>query len=160
MYSPTCNSFQLGSRAPHRKLWVYRTLGLCCLALVVVSGGCRKDSAEWKVAAATNEQANENPEAAIELLQKALQMDPESSFIKLRLARLLAENDQGDLGLTRTKKRFLTSLTKAPTNSTSWPTFEASQVLNWTKPCGKSTPGSGSINYRSTHQRHKVWLVL
>lgn len=100
MYSPTCNSFQLGSRAPHRKLWVYRTLGLCCLALVVVSGGCRKDSAEWKVAAATNEQANENPEAAIELLQKALQMDPESSFIKLRLARLLAENDQGDLGLT------------------------------------------------------------
>ena len=74
-------------------------ISLCCLAIFTLSIGCNKDSAQWKVAAAVNEQKNANPEAAIELLHEALRLDPESSSIKLRLAYLLAENDQGDLGL-------------------------------------------------------------
>ena len=73
---------------------------LCCLALILFNIGCNNDSAQWKVAAAINEKKNANPEGAIELYQAALRMDPESPEIKIRLANLLAENDQGDLGLT------------------------------------------------------------
>ena len=100
MLSLVCNLIRLGSRATRRRAGIGRALCLCWLALIVISSGCRRDSAQWKVAAAVNEEKNANPEGAIELLQKALQMDPESSHIKLHLARLLAENDQGDLGLT------------------------------------------------------------
>ena len=83
-----------------RLAWIRRSLGLCCLALVVASVGCRQDSAQWKVAAGNNAAAAGNSEEAIELFQEALRMDPDSDSIKLRLAYLLAANDQGDLGLT------------------------------------------------------------
>ena len=76
-----------------------RFMLLCCIALTLVSVGCNRDSAQWKVAAATNERKSGDPEAAIELLQTALRMDPDSYSIKLQLADILAENDQGDLGL-------------------------------------------------------------
>lgn len=92
-----CNPFKLILRAVHREDWLRWTLCLGCIVLVVANSGCRKDSAQWKFAAANNEEANGNPEGAIELLQKALRLDPESDSIKLRLALLLAENDQGDL---------------------------------------------------------------
>lgn len=73
---------------------------LGCLALIATAMGCNQDGAQWKVAAAINEEKNGNPDAAIELLQTALRMDPDSRSIKMGLAGLLAENDQGDLGLT------------------------------------------------------------
>ena len=77
-----------------------RMVLLCCLTLIAISSGCNQDRAQWKVAAAINEEKNGNSEAAIELLQTALRMDPDSNSIKMRLASLLAQNDQGDLGLT------------------------------------------------------------
>jgi len=77
-----------------------RLILLCCLTLITTGVGCNQDRAQWKVAAAINEEKNGNPEAAIELLQTALRLDPDSVFIKTGLASLLAENDQGDLGLT------------------------------------------------------------
>ena len=73
---------------------------LCCLALLIANIGCNQDSAQWKNAAANIEEKNGNSEGAIELLQTALRMDPHSHSIKLRLANLLAENGEGDLGLT------------------------------------------------------------
>ena len=97
MLSLICNPFQLILRAVCRGGWVRCAICLGCLMLMVATSGCRKDSAQWKVAAAANEEASGNPEVAIELLQKALRMDPDSDDIKLSLALLLAENDQGDL---------------------------------------------------------------
>lgn len=85
----------------HNLLWLRTAfLTLCCLALIFTGVGCNQDSAQWKVAAANNAEKDGNPEAAIELLQTALRIDPNSFSIKLRLAKLLAENDQGDIGLT------------------------------------------------------------
>ena len=97
MFSVICNLVKLIAGMLHRR---GRVVCLICLALVAVSSGCRQDSAQWKVAAAINEEAKGNSEAAVELLQKALRMDPDSDDIKLRLALLLAKNDQGDLSLT------------------------------------------------------------
>ena len=96
MHSLICNSLKLFLREVHRADYV-RWLCLGCIVLTVASIGCRKDSAQWKLAAAINEEDNGNSEGAIELLQKALRMDPDSKPIKLQLALLLAENDQGDL---------------------------------------------------------------
>ena len=97
MASQICNPLKLIFRAVCRGNLVRYTLCLSCIVLLVANSGCRKDSAQWKFAAAINEDANGNSEGAIELLQKALRMDPDSASIKLRLARLLAANDQGDL---------------------------------------------------------------
>ena len=79
---------------------IRRSVLLCCIALIVTSAGCKQDCAQWKIAAAINEKKNANPEEAIELLETALRADPESHLIKIGLANLLAEHDQGDLGLT------------------------------------------------------------
>ena len=98
MHSLICNSLKLILHAVYRADCVRWTLCLSCIVLTVASSGCRKDSAQWKLAAAINEERSGNSEGAIELLQKALRMDPDSKPIKIRLALLLAENDQGDLG--------------------------------------------------------------
>ena len=94
------NFFNMPANATKGLPVVLRLIPLCCLALTISSVGCNKDSAQWKVAAASIETKNANPDGAIELLQTALRMDPESNDIKIRLANLLADNDQGDLGLT------------------------------------------------------------
>ena len=94
------NFFNASASTANGPLCLRRLISLCCLATIIFSIGCNKDSAQWKVAAAANEKKDGNPEEAIELLQTALRMDPESNSIKICLANLLAENDQGDLGIT------------------------------------------------------------
>ena len=116
MHSLICNSLKLILRAVHRADCVRWALCLCFIVLTVVSSGCRKDSAQWKLAAAINEENNGNSEGAIELLQKALRMDPDSTPIKLQLALLLAENDQGDLSQMLCKE----VLEDDPQNESAW----------------------------------------
>ena len=116
MHSLICNSLKLILRAVHCADCVRWALCLCFIVLTVVSSGCRKDSAQWKLAAAINEESNGNSEGAIELLQKALRMDPDSTPIKLQLALLLAENDQGDLSQMLCKE----VLEDDPQNESAW----------------------------------------
>jgi len=117
MLSLICNPLKLILRAVYRKDWVCCAICLGGIVLLVGTIGCRKDSAQWKVAAAANEEASGNPEGAIELLQKALKMDPNSDDIKLRLALLLAENDQGDLSQMLCHE----VLENDPQNKNAWP---------------------------------------
>jgi tetratricopeptide (TPR) repeat protein len=70
------------------------------IVLVLAFVGCRQDSSQWKFAQGLNEYENGNLDQAIELLQDGLKLDPNATSIKLRLAKMLAENCQGDLGLT------------------------------------------------------------
>lgn len=100
MFSPICNLLKPIDWSLYRRSWVRMTLCLGCLILIASNIGCRKDCAQWNVAAAINEENKGNSEGAIELLQKALRMDPDSDDIKLDLALLLAKNDQGDLSQT------------------------------------------------------------
>ena len=100
MFSVICNLLRLKTQSVSGTLSMRQLTTLFCAALVTMNIGCCQDSAQWKVAAAINEAKHGNEEEAIELLQAALRMDPDSSDIKLRLAGLLAENDQGDLGVT------------------------------------------------------------
>ena len=100
MFFLTCNPFKSKTCIIGKGLGMRRLITLSCLALLVTSIGCKQDSAQWKVAAALNEEKNGNSEAAIELLHTAVCMDPQSHSTKLRLADLLSKNDQGDLGLT------------------------------------------------------------
>jgi tetratricopeptide (TPR) repeat protein len=72
---------------------------LILVFLFLLCGGCRQDAAQWKFAKGLNEYEAGNLDQAIELLQESLKLDPSESKVKLRLARLLAENCQGDLGL-------------------------------------------------------------
>lgn len=72
---------------------------LIWIVLLLLCGGCRQDSATWKFAEGLNEYEAGNLEPAIELLQESLKLDPDATSIKLTLARMLAENCQGDLGL-------------------------------------------------------------
>ena len=100
MFFLICNSLRPLATAISGGLAMHHLVSLCCWVLIITGIGCSKDCAQWKEAAAVNEQKNANSEEAIELLQTALRVDPESHSIKIRLANLLAENDQGDLGLT------------------------------------------------------------
>lgn len=61
--------------------------------------GCGKQTAKWNFARAMNLAEAGHLEEAIELMEDALEQVPDDRQIKLNLARLLAENGQGELGI-------------------------------------------------------------
>gem|GEM_PF-1304417 len=67
---------------------------LACLA------GCQEESAKWNFAKAMNLAEAGQAEEALEVMETAFRESPENRQIKLAYANLLAENDQGELGIT------------------------------------------------------------
>ena len=74
--------------------------GLLVAMVVFCLAGCQRENAQWNLAAGRNAYAEGDSDQAIELLQEALRLSPGSTNIKIQLAGLLAENDQGERGLS------------------------------------------------------------
>jgi tetratricopeptide (TPR) repeat protein len=74
---------------------------LAALFIVLFSlVGCREESAKWNFASAMNLAESGQAEEAIEVMELAFRAAPDNRQIKLAYANLLAENDQGELGIT------------------------------------------------------------
>jgi tetratricopeptide (TPR) repeat protein len=70
--------------------------------LIVLSSliGCREESAKWNFAKAMNLAEAGQSEEAMEVMEIAFREAPDNRQIKLAYANMLAENDQGELGIT------------------------------------------------------------
>jgi tetratricopeptide (TPR) repeat protein len=72
---------------------------LCILVSLLMSSGCKRETAKWNFAKAMNLADDGELEEAITLMEFALEQTPDNREIKLSLAKLLAENGQGELGI-------------------------------------------------------------
>ncbi len=68
----------------------------CCLLFSV---GCHQEKAQWKAAAAGNLADECKLSEAIDLLTEAVELDGDETKMRLKLALLLAENGEGELGV-------------------------------------------------------------
>jgi len=76
-------------------------LSLAALLIVLSSLiGCREESAKWNFAKAMNLAEAGQSEEAMEVMEIAFREAPDNRQIKLAYANMLAENDQGELGIT------------------------------------------------------------
>ena len=69
------------------------------LLVFALSLGCGEEAANWQLAAGLNEVERGNLEQAIQLIQGVVDQYPDRHELKLTLARLMAENEQGELGI-------------------------------------------------------------
>ena len=72
---------------------------LILLLSVGLTIGCGEEAANWKLAAGLNEAERGNLDQAIEMIQDVSDRYPDRHELKLTLARLMAENEQGELGI-------------------------------------------------------------
>lgn len=75
------------------------TSTVCLLMILVFCAGCETERAKWNLARATVLMEQGATEEAVELMHTALEQSPDDSPIKLDIARILAENGRGEMGV-------------------------------------------------------------
>ena len=69
------------------------------LVALTALAGCESERAKWNLARATHLIEQGKMQEAVELMHTALEQSPDQSRIKLSIARILAENGRGEMGV-------------------------------------------------------------